>query len=140
MEFEDARKFMEGHHRGVVTTYQPNGSAHASIVSCGAYDGHAAFVAVHSKSVKERNLRRDPRFTVLAVRDDWRGFVTVEGQAQLHDASNTDAEELRQLFRAVFRACGDKDHPDWEEFDRAMVKQQAVVVLVRPDRVYGQLR
>ena len=45
----------------------------------------------------------------------------------------------RVELREVFRACGDKDHPDWEEYDEAMVKQDAVIVLVKPDRVYGKM-
>jgi PPOX class probable F420-dependent enzyme len=140
MEFEEVRPFLQRHHRGVITTYQPNGAAHASIVVCGAYQGHAAFVIVRGTSVKVRNLRRDPRCTVLAVTADWRGWVTVEGTAQLFDATNTEAERLRQLLRDVYRACGDKDHPDWDEYDQAMRQQEAVVVLVRPERVYGLMR
>jgi PPOX class probable F420-dependent enzyme len=140
MQFEDVRPFLERHHRGVITTYQRDGAAHASIVVCGAYRGQAAFVIVRGKSVKVRNLRRDPRCTVLAVTDDWRAWASVEGQAQLFDATNTDAEELRRLLRDVFRACGDKEHPDWEEYDQAMRAQEAVVVLVQPQRVYGLLR
>jgi len=140
MEFEDVRPFLQRHHRGVITTYQPNGAAHASIVVCGAYQEYAAFVIVRGTSVKVRNLRRDPRCTVLAVTADWRGWVTVEGTAQLFDYSNTDAETVRQMLRDVYRACGDKDHPDWEEYDRAMRQQDAVIVLVRPERVYGLLR
>ncbi|HEY7492487.1 MAG TPA: TIGR03618 family F420-dependent PPOX class oxidoreductase [Candidatus Tectomicrobia bacterium] len=140
MTFEDARPFLQRQHRGVITTYQPDGAAHASIVVCGAYQEYAAFVIVRGKSVKVRNLRRDPRCTVLAVAADWRSWVTVEGEAQLFDRRNTEAEKLRVLLREVFRACGDKDHPDWEEYDRAMVTQDAVVVLVRPARVYGLVR
>ena len=138
--FERVRPFLEKNHRGVVTTRQADGAAHASIVVCGTYDGNAAFVAVHGRSAKVRNLRRDPNCSVLAVTDDWRSFATVEGQASLFDASNTDAEELRVLLREVYRVCGDKDHPDWDEYDQAMVDQQAVVVLVKPERVYGLLR
>ncbi len=140
MEFEDVRPFMERHHRGVVTTHQADGATQASIVVCGAYQGQAAFVSVRGKSAKVRNLRRDPHCTVLAVTEDWRGWVAVEGEAQLFDARNTEAEELRQLLRHVFRACGDKDHPDWDEYDQAMRQQDGVVVLVRPNRVYGLLR
>ncbi len=140
MEFEDVRPFMERHHRGVVTTHQADGATQASIVVCGAYQGQAAFVSVRGKSAKVRNLRRDPHCTVLAVTEDWRGWVAVEGEAQLFDARNTEAEELRQLLRHVFRACGDKDHPDWDEYDEAMRQQDGVVVLVRPNRVYGLLR
>jgi PPOX class probable F420-dependent enzyme len=139
MDFEEARPFMEKNHRGVVTTYQRNGAMHTSIVVCGAYQGNAAFVIVHGKSAKTRNLSRDPRCTVMAVDNDWRRFSAVEGQAELLDYRNTPAEDFRVLLRDVYRACGDKDHPDWEEYDQAMVQQDAVVVLVKPDRVYGRV-
>ena len=139
MDFEDARPFMEKNHRGVISTYQANGAMQTSIVVCGAFKGNAAFVIVWGKSAKTRNLRRDPRCTVLAVSDDWRNCVAVEGQAELHDYRNTPAEDYRVLLREVFRACGDKDHPDWEEYDRAMVQQDAVTVFVKPERVYGRL-
>ncbi len=139
-DFERVRPFLEKNHRGVITTRQADGAAHASIVVCGAYQGNAAFVTVYGNSAKVRNLRRDPACTVLAVTDDWRAFVSVEGQASLFDASNTEPEKLRVLLREVYRACGDKDHPDWDEYDQAMVDQRAVVVLVRPERVYGLLR
>ena len=33
-----------------------------------------------------------------------------------------------------------KDHPDWEEYDGTMRAQDAVIVLVRPQRVYGLVR
>ncbi len=139
MEFEQARPFMETNHRGVITTMQRNGAMQNSIVVCGAYQGNAAFVSVRGSAAKVRNLRRDPKCTVMAVDDNWRGCVMVEGQARLFDYRNTDQEEMRQLLRQVYRACGDKDHPDWEEYDRAMVEQDAVVVLVEPQRVYGRL-
>jgi PPOX class probable F420-dependent enzyme len=140
MEFKDAQPFLQRHHRGVITTFRPNGAMHASIVVCGAYQGHAAFVIVRGTSVKARHLRRDPRCTVLAVTEDWRSWVSIEGEAQLFDARNTEAEQLRRMLREVYRACGDKDHPDWEEYDRAMRAQDAVIVLVRPQRVYGLVR
>jgi PPOX class probable F420-dependent enzyme len=140
MNFEDARPFMEKNHRGVISTYQADGASHTSIVVCGAYQGNAAFVIVWGKSAKTRNLRRNPQCTVMAVDNDWREHVIVEGKAELKDYHNTPAEEFRVLLREVFRACGDKDHPDWEEYDEAMVKQDAVVVFVKPDRVYGRLR
>lgn len=140
MDFEQARPFMEGNHRGVITTHWADGSAQSSIVVCGVYNDCAAFVAVYGQSAKVRNLRRDRRCTVLAVADDWRSWVTVSGEAELFDYTNTEAEEMRVMFREMFRACGDKEHPDWEEYDQAMIDQKAVAVLVRPERVYGLLR
>ncbi len=94
MEFEEARPFMESNHPGVISTYQRNGAIHNSIVVCGAYKGNAAFVAVRGNSRKVHNLRRNPHCSVLSVKPDWRSFVIVEGQAQLFDARNTEAEDL----------------------------------------------
>ena len=107
---------------------------------CGAYQGNAAFVIVRGTSIKVRNLRNDPRCTVMSVTENWRTCAVVEGQATLMDYRNTDPEKMRVELREVFRACGDKDHPDWEEYDQAMVEQDAVIVLVKPDRVYGKLQ
>jgi PPOX class probable F420-dependent enzyme len=139
MDFEEGRPFMESNHQGVITTLQRNGASQVSIVVCGAYQGTAAFVSVRGNSAKVRNLRRNPHCTVLTVTPDWRNYVAVQGEATLYDAGNTAAEELRVLMREVYRACGDKDHPDWEEYDQAMVRQEAVVVLVKPEHVYGRV-
>ncbi len=140
MDFDDVRPFLETHHRGVIATRRPDGATHSSIVVCGAYDGNAAFVSVYPRSQKIRNLRRDPNCTVLAVTDDWRQYAVIEGQAKLFDYSNMDAEEVRVMLREVYMACSDTEHPDWEEYDQAMIDQKAVIVLVEPGRVYGLLR
>ena len=64
----------------------------------------------------------------------------MEGQAQLFDFGNTGSEEIRQMMRDVYMACSATEHPDWDEYDQAMIDQKAVVVLVSPERVYGLLR
>ena len=139
MEFSEIQPFLETQHRGVVQTLQRNGAVQCSIVVCGHHQGNLAFVSVRGRSAKVRNLRRNSQCTVLAVDPNWRTYVVVEGPATLLDRRNTDHEELRVKLRELFRACGDRDHPNWEEYDRAMVEQDAVGVLVRPERVYGKL-
>ena len=44
------------------------------------------------------------------------------------------------MLRKVYMTCSDTEHPDWEEYDQAMIDQEAVIVLVEPKRVYGLLR
>lgn len=144
MEFSDVRQFFASNHRGVISTFRPDGSAQTSIVVCGASpfegDDGPVFVTVRGASYKVRNLRRDSRCNVMAVAEDWRQFAVVEGTATLADYHNTDAEEMRVKLRAAFMACGDREHPDWEEYDRAMVAQDAVIVTLQPRRVYGLIR
>lgn len=140
MEFAEVKPFLGENHRAVVQTVQPNGAAQASVVVCGAMDERLVLASVYPRSRKVRNLRRNPQITVLAVTEDWRRYVVVEGQAELRAADNTDAEELRLLLRDIFRACSGREHPDWAEYDRAMVAQEGVGILVTPQRVYGKLR
>ena len=140
MNFGDVEQFFRDNHRGVIATRRPNGATHSSIVVCGAYEGNAAFVSVYPRSQKIVNLRRDPNCTVLAVTDDWRQWVSVEGEATLLDYGNTESERMRALLREVYMACSHTEHPDWDEYDQAMVDQEAVIVLVEPRRVYGLVR
>jgi PPOX class probable F420-dependent enzyme len=144
MEFGDVKHFFQGNHRGVINTFRNDGTAQTSIVVCGAspFDGDDApiFVTVRGTSYKVRNLRRNPRCNVMAVAEDWRQFAVVEGIATLTDYHNTEAEDMRVRLRDAFMACGDNEHPNWEEYDQAMVAQDAVIVVVQPERVYGLIR
>ena len=140
MEFEEVRPFLESNHRGVVNTLQSSGAIQTSVVVCGSFRENIAFVSVRGNSAKVRNLRRDPRCSVLVVTADWRSYVVVEGQARILNGGNTESEELRILLREVYRACGGGEHPDWEEYDRAMLQQDAAVVLIHPERTYGLVR
>ncbi len=142
MEFQDYENFVNANNkRGIITTYRRNGAGHISIVVVGAYQGKAAYVIVRGNSVKVRNLQNDNRCTVTAVSEGWRSCISVEGTATMMDYRNTDAEMMRVELREVYRACSAHgDHPDWEEYDQAMVDQDAVIVLVDPERVYGFAR
>ncbi len=140
MEFEQVKPFLANNHRAVVNTLGASGGIQSSIVVCGAYQEYMAFVSVRGRSAKIRNLRRNSRCTVVATSADWRNYVVVEGEAQLFESSNTPAEELRQKLRDVFKVCGDGTHSDWDEYDRVMQQNEAVVVLVTTERVYGLLR
>lgn len=138
MNFEDIEAYLRTHHRGVVSTRRPDGAAHVSIVVCGAYKGNAAFVSVYPKSQKIANLRRNSECTIMSVADDWWSFAVIEGKARLFDFDNTGKEQMETLLKEVYMSCSETEHSDWQEYQEAMVKQKAVVVLVPPERVYGR--
>ena len=68
---------------------------------------------------------------------DWRPFLVLEGNATVLSQDNTPAEELRVAFRDVFRAASGREHPNWDEYDRVMVEDRRVIVIVTPEHVYG---
>ena len=130
------KDFLSENHNAVCTTFRRNGAAQLSIVTSGLYGGGAAFTTTADRA-KHRNLARDPRCTLLVSHEDWRPFLVLEGNATVLSQDNTPAEELRVAFRDVFRAAAGKDHPNWDEYDRVMVEDRRVIVIVTPEHVYG---
>ena len=140
MEFEQAKTFLASNHRAVVNTINPNGYVQSSIVVAGAYNDYLALVSIRGSSSKITNLKKNPKCTVNVTSYDWRNYVVVEGDATLIDSTNTAEEPLRLQLREIFQVCGDGTHSDWDEYDRVMKQQDAVIVLINPLKVYGLLR
>jgi PPOX class probable F420-dependent enzyme len=96
-------------------------------------------VSVTADRAKTRNLQRDPRVTLHVSSDDFWSWVAVEGTAELtpvaadpHDAT---VEELVAYYRGV-----SGEHPDWDDYRRAMVADRRLVVRFTPEHSYGQVR
>ena len=130
------RAFVSGNHRGVLTTFRRNGAAQMSIVSCGAYRDGVAFTTTADRA-KLPNLKRNPRCSLLVSTPDGWGYVVLEGRAEVLSSDNTDAEELRLALRDVYLVAGGGEHPDWDEYDRAMLEQRRAAVIVVPEHTYG---
>jgi len=141
-----ARLLRAEHGLAVVSQGRADGTAAATVVNAGVLahpvdgDDVVGFV-VRRDTHKLRRLRRDPRVTVTA-RAGWE-WVSVEGLATL--AGPDDAltglrpGAIAPLLRAVFVAAGGT-HDDWDTYDRVMAAERRTAVLVRPVRLYGNLR
>ena len=132
---DNIRDFIASNDKAVISTFRRNGAAQLSIVSVGPYSDGAAFTTTEDRA-KLINLRRNSRCSLLVSQDSWWGFVVLEGNARVMAADNTDPEELRHAFRDVYRSISG-EHPDWDEYDRAMVEDRRAVVVVVPERIYG---
>lgn len=133
---DNVKQFLSENHRAVLTTFRRNGAAQMSILSVGYYKDGVAFTTTEDRA-KLANLRRDPRCSLLVSKDNWWGFIVLEGKAKVMSADNTDADELRQALRDVFVAASGEEHPNWDEYDQAMRDDRRSAIIVVPDRIYG---
>ena len=133
---DKVRRFVSQNHQGVLAAFRRNGAAQMSIITCGPFRDGVAFTTTADRA-KLNILNRNPRCSLLVSQEDWWGFVVLEGRAQVLTAGNTGAEELRLALREVYRAAAGRDHPNWEEYDRAMVVERRAVVIVVPEHIYG---
>jgi PPOX class probable F420-dependent enzyme len=134
--FDEILPFLEANHQGVIVAFRRNGAAQPSIVTCGPYQGGVAFTTTGDRA-KLANLRRDPRSTILVSKPDWSGYVVVEGTADIRWSDRTDPDELRLTLREVYRVCAGREHPDWDDYDRAMVEDRRAAIIIKPGHIYG---
>ncbi len=133
---ENVREFVSENHQAVLSTFRRNGSAQMSVVTVGAYGEGAGFTTTEERA-KLHNLARDPRCSLLVSKADWWGYVVLEGRARVLRRGDADEAELREALRGIYRAASGQEHPDWDEYDRAMIADRRAAVIVVPDHIYG---
>ena len=122
-------EFLRPRHRGLLMTRRADGRPQASPVSCGVDADGRIVVSTYPERAKARNARRDPRVSILVLSDDFDGpWVQVDGAAEVIDATE-DVEPLVEYFR-----CIAGEHPDWDEYRAAMLKQGKALVRITPER------
>ncbi|MFF8860552.1 MULTISPECIES: PPOX class F420-dependent oxidoreductase [unclassified Streptomyces] len=124
-------------HGGVLVTLKRDGRPQLSNVSH-AYDPdeRTIRISVTDDRAKTRNLRRDPRASYHVTSGDRWAYTVAEGTAELtpvaRDPHDETVEELIRLYREVLG-----EHPDWDEYRAAMVRDRRLVVRLRVERAYG---
>jgi PPOX class probable F420-dependent enzyme len=122
---------------GTLATIRRDGRPQLSDVNYAAEPGLIRISTVAHRA-KTHNLRRDPRAS-LKVSAAAGGYAVAEGTAELspvaadrHDAA---VEELIEVYRLV----QGKEHPDWDDYRRAMVADRRLVIRLHVERLYGWL-
>ena len=133
---DNVKTFAAENHQGVLSCFRKNGMPQMSVVTCGPYRDGVAFSTTVDRA-KLINLKRDSRCTLMLSKRDWWGYVVLEGKATVLTSDNTSADELRDALRGVYRAATNSDHPNWAEYDQAMIDDQRAAVIVVPDQIYG---
>lgn len=128
MELDEARAFLGEHHRAVLATFRGDGRPQMSAVSVGVDDAGRAVVSTRETAYKVRNMRRDPRVSLCVLSDDFWRWIQIDGTATV--VSLPEAMEL--LVDYYRRVAG--EHPDWDDYRRAMQEQRRVLVRIDIER------
>lgn len=136
MELKEALTFVGGRHNGVLATLKRDGLPQLSNITYHLGTDGLIRISTAAARAKATNLRRNPRSAMWVGRDDFGGYVVVEGQVELSpvsaDEHDATVEELIVLYRDVLG-----EHPDWDDYRRAMVHDRRLVIRLKPARAYG---
>jgi len=120
-----AAGFLRAHHRAVLATSRSDGRPQLSPITCTVDDEGRVLISTRETALKTKNLRQRPRASLCVFTDGFFGeWVQVEGDAEI--ISLPDAMDL--LVDYYRRISG--EHPDWDDYRAAMVRDQRVIVRV----------
>ena len=93
-------------------------------------------MSITESRAKTRNLRRDPRASLLVSSDDGWAYAVAEGDAVLSAAAaDPDDDTVEALVGLYRRIAG--EHPDWDDYRRAMVTERRVMLRLPVTHLYG---
>ena len=122
-------EFLARRHRAILSTTRADGRPQSSPVTCGVDAGGHILISTYPERAKTVNIRRDPRVSLCVLSDDWNGpWVQVDGRAEVLDLPEA-LEPLVEYFR-----CISGEHPDWDEYRGAMVRQGKSLLRITPTR------
>ena len=128
---------IRGNSMGVLATIMRDGRPQLSNVSY-HFDARTAAiqVSVTEPRAKTRNLRRDPRASLLVSSDDGWSYAVAEGTATLTPPAAAPDDDTVEALISLYRNIAG-EHPDWDDYRQAMVTDRRVVLTLPIAHVYG---
>jgi PPOX class probable F420-dependent enzyme len=128
---------ISGNSLGVLATIKGDGRPQLSNVSY-HFDPRDVVVRVSitEPRAKTRNLRRDPRASILVDADDGWSYAVAEGTAELTPPATAPGDDTVEGLIALYRNIAG-EHPDWDEYRQVMVTDRRVLLTLPISHVYG---
>jgi PPOX class probable F420-dependent enzyme len=137
MEISEALEFAADRRNAVLATQKRDGRPQLSNITYAVVDG-VIKISITAGRAKYVNLLRNSQASLHVTRDDFWAYVVIDGDAEMSEvATKPDdpvVDELVDYYRALVG-----EHPDWDDYRRAMVADQRVMVRLKPTHAYGML-
>jgi len=96
-----------------------------SPVTCTVDDENRVLISTRETALKTRNLRRRPQASLCVFTDNFFGeWVQVEGDVEIIPLPDA-MDLLVEYYRSI-----SGEHPDWDDYRAAMVRDQRVIVRI----------
>jgi PPOX class probable F420-dependent enzyme len=128
---------ISGNSLGVLATIKRDGRPQLSNVSYHFDTRNVTIQAsITEPRAKTRNLRRDPRASIHVSSDDGWAYAVAEGNVILTPPAASLHDDTVEALIALYRNIAG-EHPDWDDYRRAMVDDRRLVMTLPISHVYG---
>ena len=139
MDLDQALDAARANHQSVLTTLRKDGRPQLSKIVHAVRDDGVIIVSTTADRAKYHNLRREPWAALKVDGESFWSYAVLEGDVELTavaaEPGDATVDQLVDYYRAI-----SGEHPDWDDYRRAMVAEHRVVVRLTPTRAYGLLR
>lgn len=139
MEIEEALALVRATKESVLVTLRRDGKPQLSNVTHTVLDG-VVKISTTADRAKYHNLRRTPWAALHVNGANFWSYAVVEGEVELSAVAADPQDRAVEELIEVYRAAAGREHPDWDDYRRAMVAERRVVVRLRPTHAYGLVR
>ena len=94
-------------------------------------------VSVVDGRAKVANLLRDPRGSLMVTSANGWSYAVLEGDAELSPVAAARDDDVVEELVELYRTIRGEDHPDWDDYRRAMVQDGRRILRLHVTRVYG---
>lgn len=128
---------ISGNSLGVLATIKRDGRPQLSNVTYYFEpQANALQVSITEPRAKTRNLRRDPRASIHVSSDDGWAYAVAEGDAILTPPAAAPDDDTVEALITLYRNIAG-EHPDWDDYRRAMVDDRRVLLTLPITHLYG---
>ena len=126
---DEMLEFVRPRHHCLLVTSRSDGTPQISPVTSGIDAEGRLVISSYPERAKTRNAKRNPAVSACILSDEFNGaWVQLDGRAEVLDMPDA-LEGLVDYFRSI-----SGDHPDWDEYRQAMVRQDKSLIRVTIER------
>jgi uncharacterized protein len=130
MNKTQAMDYIKRNHRAVLATMKKDGRPQMSNISYLLDDDGKIKISTTNDRFKAINIKRDGRVSLLVLGENFYEYIVVEGTGTVSEEGQL--ADLRHLYERI----AGKPHPNWEEYDQAMLNDHRVILSISIDKLY----
>ena len=138
MDLDKAITWASTTHHGVLITLRKDGRPQSSDIAYTVIGGKFCISATATRA-KTINLLRDNRAVLHITSSETWSYISFDGIAEITQTAQQPEDSVCKELAKVFSAIQKKQHPNWDEFNQAMINDKRLVIRFVPDSAVGQI-
>ncbi len=138
MELDEALAWVAEKTHGILITIRRDGRAQSSDISFTLKDGKFCISATASRA-KTRNLLRDDRAVLHVTSPKTWSYISFDGTVEVTSPAQSKNDEVNQELAEIYQRILGEEHPNWEEFQQAMINDGRLVLRFVPQSAVGMV-